>query len=201
MESRLHKLVARIKDLEKELTLEIQKTEKEYYYKIYGKKVAFEEWIKHDQKALVQKFIPFIRESTWPVILSAPIVWAVLLPTLLLDFGLALYQAVCFPLFNIPRVIRDDYIVLDRHMLPYLNIIEKINCEYCAYFNGLIAYAQEIGARTEQYWCPIKHARKLTLLHNRYATFFEYGDGTGYRDRIESVRRQFEDLDREAKND
>ena len=84
--------------------------------------------------------------------------------------------------------------MLDRRALPYLNIMEKVNCLYCGYLNGLTAYAQEIGGRREQYWCPIKHVQKLTTLHNRYAKFLEYGDGAGYRDQIETVRRDFEDL-------
>jgi hypothetical protein len=194
MESRLHQLVARIKELEKELAREIQKKEEEYYYKIFGKKVTFEEWIKHEQKALVQKIIPYIRESSWPVILSAPVIWAVLPAALLFDLMLTIYQAICFPIYGIPRVKRVDHFLFDRRVLPYLNIIEKLNCEYCAYVNGLIAYAQEIVGRTEQYWCPIKHARKMTTLHRRYISFLEYGDGEGYRKRLEAVRRDFTDL-------
>jgi hypothetical protein len=194
MENRLQVLVEKIKELEKELSQEIQKKEEEYYYKIFGKRVAFEEWIQHEQKTLVKKIIPFIRESSWPVILTAPIIWAVLPAALLLDLALTLYQSVCFPIYGIPWVKRGDYVMFDRRALPYLNIIEKVNCGYCAYFNGLAAYAQEIGGRTEQYWCPIKYARKVTTLHNRYAKFIEYGDGAGYRDRIETVRRDFEDL-------
>ena len=194
MENRLHLLVAKIKELEKELAQEIQKNEEEYYYKILGKKVTFEAWVEHEQKALVKKIIPFIRESTWPVILSAPIIWAVLPAALLLDLMVTIYQAVCFPIYGIPSLKRSDYIIYDRHALPYLNIIEKINCEYCAYVNGLLGYVQEIAGRTEQYWCPIKHARKMTTLHHRYIKFLEYGDGTGYREKIETVRRDWEDL-------
>lgn len=41
---------------------------------------------------------------------------------------------------------RGDYIVVDRHHLAYLNVIQKINCVYCGYGNGLIAYARKIIA-------------------------------------------------------
>ncbi|MBT5764073.1 MAG: hypothetical protein HOI59_09435, partial [Nitrospina sp.] len=78
--------------------------------------------------------------------------------------------------------------------LSYLNGLEKMNCVYCGYFNGLIGYVQEIAARTEQYWCPIKHARKIRFVHGRYSKFFSYGDGESYRKNIESVRREFDDL-------
>ncbi len=195
MESRLHILVARMKELEKEIALEIQKKEDEYYYKVFGKKVTFEEWIHHEQKALVAKIIPFIRSSTWPVILSAPIIWSVLPAALLFDLMMTLFQAICFPIYGIPKVKREGFIIFDRHALLYLNIIEKVNCQYCAYVNGLIAYTQEIAGRTEQYWCPIRHARKMTTLHHRYVKFLDFGDGAGYRENIETVRRDFADIE------
>lgn len=195
MESRLHTLVAKLKELERELAQEIQKKEEEFYYKILGRKVTFEEWVTHEQKALVQKIIPFLRGSSWPVILSAPVIWAVLPAALCFDLMLSIFQSVCFPIYGIPKVRRDGYFLHDRRALPYLNIIEKVNCEYCSYVNGLIGYAQEIAGRTEQYWCPIKHARKMTTLHRRYIAFLDYGDGAGYRERIESARRDFDDLE------
>lgn len=34
--------------------------------------------------------------------------------------------------------------------------MEKVNCVYCSYFNGLMSYLREIAGRTEQYWCPIR---------------------------------------------
>jgi hypothetical protein len=105
------------------------------------------------------------------------------------------YQAVCFPIYGIPKVKRENYIVFDRQYLNYLNLIEKINCAYCSYFNGLIAYIQEIAARTEQYWCPIKHARRISKLHSRYQKFLSYGDAEAYRAQIEVVRSDFKDLE------
>jgi hypothetical protein len=194
MESRLHVLMAKIKELEQELVQEIQKKEEEYYYKIFGRKVTFEEWIKHEQKSLVMKIVPFIRSAPLLNILTAPVVWSVLPFALLLDLAFTVFQFVCFPVYGIPKVKRGDYVVLDRHSLPYLNVIEKMNCEYCAYVNGLLAYLAEIAGRTEQYWCPIKHARKVAMLHRRYVKYFEYGDGAGFRKDNETVRRDFDDL-------
>ena len=111
-----------------------------------------------------------------------------------MDLVVTIYQAICFRAYGIPRVVRGDYFVIDRHNLQYLNPVEKMNCIYCGYFNGLIAYVQEIAARTEQYWCPIKHARKLASIHSRYYKFIEYGDSATYQDRLEEVRRDLSDL-------
>jgi hypothetical protein len=112
----------------------------------------------------------------------------------LLDIGVTLFQAICFPIYGIPKVKRADYVIFDRQYLSYLNIIEKLNCAYCSYFNGIIGYIQEIAARTEQFWCPIKHAHHLCTLHSRYQNFIDYGDAESYRQHKEDVRKQFDDL-------
>ncbi len=84
---------------------------------------------------------------------------------------MTIYQALCFPLYDIPKVRRSEYMLLDRHRLAYLNFLEKLNCEYCAYGNGVLAYVTEVAARTEQYWCPIKHALRMKSMHSRYRFF------------------------------
>ena len=94
----------------------------------------------------------------------------------------------CFPVYGIPRVRRRDYFAFDREQLAFLNAVEKINCAYCAYANGLLAYVREIASRTEEYWCPIKHARRLLGTHPRYAGFVDYGDADAYRHDLESLR-------------
>jgi hypothetical protein len=53
---------------------------------------------------------------------------------------------------------RGDYLVFARHRLQNLNAIETGHCLYCSSANGLLACVQEIGARTEQYWCHVNHA-------------------------------------------
>jgi hypothetical protein len=77
---------------------------------------------------------------------------------------------------------------MDRNRLGYLNGIERVNCTFCSYANGLLAYVREVAARTEQYWCPIKHARPVPAPHPRYHTFLDYGDAAGYRRRLTSLR-------------
>jgi hypothetical protein len=86
--------------------------------------------------------------------------------------------------------------IFDRHHLSYLNWAEKSHCMYCTYGNGLLAYATEIIGRTEQYFCPIKHARKMMGRHARYANFVEYGDAEDYQIKLEKFRT---DLAKELK--
>ena len=192
--NRLQELVEQIRKLEKELYAEIQKKQDEFYYRIKGRRVYFEEATRQYHKTLVIRIRTYLRQSSLPNLISAPFIWACLLPAIFLDLVVSIYHSVCFRLYDIPLVKRSEYVVIDRQALTYLNFIEKINCTYCGYFNGLIAYVMEIAARTEQYWCPIKHARKQASLHSRYLKFVEYGDAEGYRKKIEDIRRDFKDL-------
>jgi len=128
------------------------------------------------------------------VILTSPVIWSCVVPLVLLDAAGTIYQAICFPVYGIPKVRRRDYLIFDRHRLDYLTMADKFNCEYCAYANGILAYFTEIAARTEQYWCPIKHARQLKRTHSRYEHFLAHGDAAGYRTRFPAIRRAFADL-------
>ena len=194
MGNRLTELIEKIKKLEEELSIEIQKKQQVFFYKIKGKKVLFEDEIKKRHKKLVTKIHIYLLRADLLNILTAPIIWSCLLPALFMDLFVTVYQYICFPVYGIPKIRRGDFIVIDRHALGYLNLIEKINCVYCGYFNGLIAYVQEIAGRTEQYWCPIKHARRIARIHSRYNKFLEYGDSEGYKRDLEEIRRDFDDL-------
>lgn len=120
--------------------------------------------------------------------MTAPMVYALTIPFLLLDASVSLYQAICFRAWGIRRVRRRDYFSVDRHRLPYLNALERANCVYCGYVNGLLAYAAEIAARTEQYWCPIQHGRPVRGAHRRVAAFAPYGDAEAYHLRLPFFR-------------
>jgi hypothetical protein len=142
----------------------------------------------------VKKLSHYWRDAKWSSYITTPAIVMCIIPVALMDFWASVYQFICFPAYGIPKVQRRDYIILDRSQLRYLNSIEQLNCAYCGYVNGAIAYVQEIAARTEQHWCPIKHAFRLKTMHSRYQHFFEYGDAKQYRNWVEEVRRDFDDL-------
>jgi hypothetical protein len=194
MNNKLQSLIEAIKKLEQELTLEFQKKEAEFSYKIQGKKIRFDQEIRRQHRLIATRISRYLKDSDFLSILTIPFIWACLFPALFLDIIVSLFQTVCFPIYKIPKVKRGRYIVIDRHALSYLNGIEKLNCVYCGYFNGLIAYVREIAGRTEQYWCPIKHARRTSDFHSRYSRFLEYGDAEGYRQKLNKTRSDFEDI-------
>ena len=192
--SKLEEILSEIKQLEKELLEEIQQKQDEYYYIIRGKRVEFEEETRRYHRTMAKTLGRYFADASLAHILTAPIIYFCLLPALFMDLVATIYQAICFRVYGIPRVKRGDYIVIDRQHLQYLNLMERMNCVYCGYFNGLIAYVQEIAARTEQYWCPIKHARRLSTIHSRYHKFLEYGDSSDYQQRLEEISDDIREL-------
>lgn len=119
---------------------------------------------------------------------SAPFICGMIVPLLFADFSVSLYQAVCFPIYQIAKARRRDYIVFDHQHLAYLNFFEKFHCLYCSYANGLLAYAREIVARTEQYFCPIKHAHRILQAHQPYRAFLAHGEADKFHSRLEEFR-------------
>lgn len=188
MNDRIHALLQQIHALQTELRALLATQEAKVQYRIKGHRVEFERVVRDTHLRLKMGLLRWLCASQWRNVLSAPLIYSMILPMFALDLCLSLYQAVCFRLYRIPRVRRSDYIVIDRQHLAYLNIIEKLNCLYCGYGNGLLAYAREITARTEQYWCPIKHARTVSGTHERYPGFLEYGDATELHARFAQFR-------------
>ena len=176
MNEHIERLVGQIKTLESELEAEFAIRRAKLQYKLHGKGGVFEEEILRAHRAMRVGFAKYIIRANIFIAFTAPIIYAVLIPFVLLDIFLTVYQWTCFPIYGIEKVKRSDYFVFDRYHLEYLNIIEKINCAYCSYGNGLMAYASEICGRTEKYWCPIKHARKAVKAHEHYVSFADFGD-------------------------
>jgi hypothetical protein len=114
------------------------------------------------------------------VVLTAPAIYGLMIPVVFLDIFCTLYQAICFPVYEIPKVSRKKYLSLDRKKLSYLTFVQKLNCFYCDYANGVLAYASEVAGRTEWYWCPIKHPDNALRAHDHYDDFIEYGDSDDF---------------------
>jgi hypothetical protein len=109
--------------------------------------------------------LPWLRSSTIRNVVSSPFIYSMLIPIAFMDITVTIYQNICFRLYGISLVKRSRYVVMDLQKLVYLNGIEKFNCLSCGYGYGVISYTREIIARTEQYWCPIKHARRVVGSH------------------------------------
>ena len=164
------------------------------FYEIREGAVWFSEEIQREHRRLKTSLWRYIRSSRFFVALTAPLIYGCIVPFLLLDLFVTIYQAFSFPIYGIPKVSRSRYIMMDRGKLCYLNALERLNCQYCAYANGLMAFVVEVAARTEQHWCPIKHAHRNLAPHSRYSHFLPYGDAKAYREHIDDIRNDFSDV-------
>ena len=188
MTDKVRQLLTQISELEEELHETLVSEQQALYYKIEGSKVKFEEHIRRAQLKLKTNSVRWLLKSNPRHIVTAPVIYSMIIPIVILDLAFTIYQHLCFPLYKVAKVKREAYITIDRKHLGYLNSIERLNCVYCGYGNGVIAYCREIIACTEQFWCPIKHAHKTLDPHRRYAKFADFGDAENYRSTLHEMR-------------
>jgi hypothetical protein len=188
MNDKITQLLAQMAALEDELRTAVHEQESRMFFTIKGKRVEFERTVKEAHYKLKKNVFKWLVTNRPQNLITGPIIYGMALPMALLDLLVTLYQWTCFPIYGITKVRRKDYMVFDRHHLGYLNFIEKFHCTYCEYGNGLMAYMAEILARTEEYFCPIKHAHKILGTHKRYNRFLDYGDAADYEKKLEEFR-------------
>jgi hypothetical protein len=188
MSDDITEIVGRIRALEQELEEAFARRRTGLRYGMEHGRARFEEEVLRAHKARRRGLARFVFGATPQVILTAPVIYSLIVPFALVDLWVSIYQAICFRAYGIPQVERRRYMIFDRAGLAYLNAVEKLNCAYCSYVNGVIAYVREVASRTEQYWCPIKHARRVFGAHPRYAAFVEFGDAEAYHARRTALR-------------
>ena len=188
MNDRISQILARMAALEDELRTAVHDQESRMFFQIKGKRIEFERSVAQAHKKLKKNFLRWLVTDRPQNLITGPIIYAMVLPLLMLDACVTFYQWACFPIYGIGKVRRRDYLVFDRRQLGYLNFIEKFHCTYCEYGTGLMAYMSEILARTEQYFCPIKHAHKVLGTHARYNRFLDYGEADAYEAKLEAFR-------------
>jgi hypothetical protein len=177
----INKLLADMRALQDQLEDNLDEARERFRYTLEDGRAQFTREVQQLQRRYRVSSIRYLLSSDWRSIVTAPVIYAMVIPLSVIDLSFTLYQHVCFRAYGVPRVRRRAYMVNDRHKLAYLNTIEKVNCTYCGYGNGVISYAREIISRTEQYWCPIRHANRVPDPHARYVQFFAFGDAQGYQ--------------------
>jgi len=192
MNDRIREMIDEIETMKKRLGEEIDREEAHVAFEVKNGSVRFDKEMMARQKKNMMHLWAWFREIPFIQLLSAPIVYMMVLPAILLDIMLFIYTNVVSRVFKIKFRKRSDYIVFDRQYLGYLNVVEKFNCLYCAYFNGLMQYASAVAGRTELYFCPLKHAKKIAHAHEFYSRFLPYGDGDEYQKKLKELRKEVE---------
>jgi len=192
MKNRFDQTIDRIRQLEIELEKEFQKK------RTITKQYLLEQRESISKLFTIQKeykvnLLKYILHANVKHVLIAPVIYAMIIPILIIDVTIFIYQHITFKVYKIPVVKRKDYFIIDRHHLSYLNTLEKFNCLYCGHGNAVASYVKEIIARTEQYWCPIKHNAGVKDQHSRYYKFLDYDDAEGFRNNLSEVMRDYDE--------
>ncbi|MEO8121395.1 MAG: hypothetical protein ABI606_18975 [Rhodoferax sp.] len=188
MNDRISQILAQMAALEDDLRTAVHEQESKMFFQIRGKRVEFESSVKAAHLKLKQNFFRWLLTNRPQNFITGPIIYSMIVPLMMLDLCVTFYQWVCFPIYGVKKVKRSDYLVFDRRHLSYLNFVQRFHCTYCEYGNGLMSYMAEILARTEAYFCPIKHAHKILGTHAHYNRFLDYGDAADYEARLEEFR-------------
>lgn len=188
MNDRISHILAQMAVLDAELRTAVHAQENRMFFQIDGKRVQFERSVKAAHRKLKKNFFRWLVTDRPQNLITGPLIYGMAIPLLMLDVCVSFYQWACFPIYGIVKVRRSDYLVFDRRHLSSLNFIEKVHCTYCEYGNGLMGYMREILARTEAYFCPIKHAHKILGTHAHYNRFLDYGDAADYEAKLEAFR-------------
>ena len=193
MHASIREILEKIDKLNVELRWEYDRLAEKYGFELRKRKVIFLEEFRNRNKRFKFPTWKYVISTNIRHFLSIPFIYGVFPFAIFFDLIISFYQWICFPLYHIPIVKRKDYFIYERRFLDYLNIIQKVNCLYCSYFNGLAGYAVEIGSRTERYWCPIKSAHKPKFSHGWYKDFADYGSPEDWNEKITTRGEVFQD--------
>jgi len=162
MNAKITEITALIRKLEDDLEAEFARRRLDLAFTVTGGKVRFEEYVLKHHKQIRSNLLGHLLGARPLMVITAPLIYAMIVP----------------------------FMLLNRGQLAYLNWVEQFNCFYCSYANDVISYVREIAARTEQYWCPIKDARRIVSAHERYSKFAGYGDAAAYQAELAGLRNE-----------
>jgi len=127
MASPLDELMERLRGVEAEIEVELAKRREALRFHLENRRIVFEQEILRLHREIKTRASRYLIDANPLMILSTPVIYSLIIPLAAVDLWVMAYQAICFPIYRIPKVRRRDYLVFDRHHLAYLNIIEKIN--------------------------------------------------------------------------
>jgi len=110
-------LAVSIRALERQLEVALAKRRVELNYEVHDGVIRFEQVIVARHRLLKERLLNYVMGARLTMILSAPAIYALIIPLVLLDLFVWVYQVACFPVYGIPRVRRGDYLAFDRQQL------------------------------------------------------------------------------------
>ena len=162
MNQSIKDILEKINKLNRQLSEKYNQLAEKYGFSSAGRRIVFlQEFRKRNKKFKIPTW-KYVIPQNIRHLLSMPFIYMMIVPVVILDIFVTIYHLVAFSLYHIP----------------------KIHCLYCTYVNGIFAYAVEVGARTERYWCPVKAAHKPKFHHDWYSEFADYGNPEEWKEKF-----------------
>jgi hypothetical protein len=120
MSASVDRIVGRLRDAEEDLKRDVDEQQRRWQYRIHRGRVWFDKELGEAHRRLRQTIPAYIREGSAFNLLTAPVIYSLIIPLALLDVWTTAYQWVCFPIYGVARVRRRAYFVIDRRHLAYL---------------------------------------------------------------------------------
>jgi len=109
MNTRVDRFVSRIRLLEDELASEHEAQRQRWHYRLDRGRVWFDREVQLAHRRFKQSIPAFIAQGSVRNLLTAPIIYTLIVPLLVLDVWITLYQWMCFPIYGIAVVSRPSY--------------------------------------------------------------------------------------------
>ena len=111
MIAQLDVLTKKLRSVEAEIEVELAKHAEELRFRIENRKIVFEQHVKRIHRAIKVRASRYFIEANPLIVLSAPVIYSLIVPVMLVDIWVMAYQAICFPVYRIPKVRRRDCLV------------------------------------------------------------------------------------------
>ncbi len=103
MTNPMQEILQRIEALQDQLEEEISKRREAFRYQVENGRIVFEDEARRRHRELRVRFLVFIRRTRPMVVLTAPVIYSLIIPFVILDIFVTIYQAICFRCMGFPR--------------------------------------------------------------------------------------------------
>src|ERR1700754_1594768 len=97
MTTQLDTLTEKLRSVEAEIEVEMAKRREEMRFHVVNRKIVFEHEASQVHREIKTSAMRYLIDVGPLVILVAPVIWSLIIPMMLLDLSLMVYQAICFP--------------------------------------------------------------------------------------------------------
>ena len=102
----MDRIVERLRHAEDDLRRDVEAQQQRWHYTVHRRRVRFDHELRDAHRRLKLGIAAYIRHGSVFSLLTAPLIYSLLLPLALLDLWVTLYQWICLPIYGVARVSR-----------------------------------------------------------------------------------------------